>query len=273
MSTENPDTTTELSDFDKKKQQYFIRLAASVREMLKLHIEHGLLISKNKINQGEENFKNVSEHCLVEAARVRTLARLIQLSPETIRELELAATVHDFFKRKEVEITKEQGGGWESFLESGRQSDHILQENDMSPEFIHLASAMEPVYTPYIDELLAKEQLTDAEIAWLIMHYVDNYTINAQWANEATQENEMWINDTDRRTRKNANNPSYKKLDEESRAHLGGESLWECRARQLPLIEQKLANLIKDEKFKDLNPKQLPEVVDQLIREEIEQPD
>src|SRR3989344_5891623 len=89
-----------------KKFTYFYRIALETRNGLSLH-------KKQKLWEKEGNqkpWRNVSEHCIVEAARVSEIARLTGLSSEWQQKLKHAAILHDFYKRQEVEAIKSGKG-------------------------------------------------------------------------------------------------------------------------------------------------------------------
>src|SRR5438128_9887041 len=77
------------------KRRFFVRTGLSARPALRLHRVAGLWERR----YGVREWRNVSEHCLVEAARVTVFAGWLGLSAATTRRLALAAAAHDFFTR------------------------------------------------------------------------------------------------------------------------------------------------------------------------------
>ena len=85
-----------------KKREYFVRLGLQMREALKLHKKAGLWERK----EGKRDWGNVSEHCLVETARVNVFADKLGLSEDVKKDLATAAALHDSFKKGEKEIVE-----------------------------------------------------------------------------------------------------------------------------------------------------------------------
>src|SRR5437588_8011011 len=91
--------------FESQKRDYFFSLGLKVRRALSLHKDVGLwnrVYTDGKL-VNKRDWGNVSEHCLVEVARIATLAEMLDFSEQTTRELEISATLHDFNKRYEKE--------------------------------------------------------------------------------------------------------------------------------------------------------------------------
>lgn len=82
---------------DQKKTKYFSDLALSVKDAFRLHKKFGQLTDE----EGKRPWGNVSEHCLVEVARVKTLAELLNLDSHITKDLMYAAALHDISKRRE----------------------------------------------------------------------------------------------------------------------------------------------------------------------------
>jgi hypothetical protein len=102
------------------------------------------------------------------------------------------------------------------------------------------------------------------------MHYVDDYTINDRWVVPAEEGSHGLVNDLDRRVDKNEANPRYQKLNEEGRMVFRGETAYQAQRRVGHLVEQRLASLVKEKSGNDIRPERLPEMIDQMIRREIE---
>src|SRR5579872_3195062 len=54
----------------------------------------------------EENWDNVTDHCLMEAARACLFADILGFDPALKKDLALAALLHDGHKRREVEAIR-----------------------------------------------------------------------------------------------------------------------------------------------------------------------
>ena len=97
--------------FNKKKTKYFSRLAVRMRDSLKMHKTAGLW---ERVGD-RRDWGNVSEHCLVEAARVTVFAEKLQFSDGVKKDLVFAAAMHDFFKKAEKEMSVDNKLNWELY--------------------------------------------------------------------------------------------------------------------------------------------------------------
>ena len=205
--------------FDQKKREYFSRLALQARDALKLHRDIGLLWEKKN---GAESWRNVSEHCLVEIARVEILAEKLRLPGNQKKDLMIAASLHDFFKKEEMAVVKEdinQGGsGRVGNLKAKKRATDELIKAGFSENIIRLVNSIggQPEELFETKNILDKEFLSNEDIAFLVMHYVDDYTRGSDWVTSAAIERGITINDVDRRIQKNLNNPNYQKMNEDS---------------------------------------------------------
>lgn len=253
--------------FERKKQEYFTKLGLQVRSALALHKAAGLW---QKDNEGEKGWRNVTEHCLVEAARTRTLATMLGLKEGVSKNLMSAAALHDFFKKGQKEITITGGLNRAAFAEATRQADRVMHNAEIPEEVTRLVDAVGDESLLETKKILEKDELSEDDIAFLIMHYVDDYTIGSDWAGSSEAKDAKEINDLDRRMDINEANPRYQKLNEEGRAIFGGETAYQAERRIGHLVEEKLADLMKKGGDGAVDPIKLPEVIDQKIKEEID---
>ena len=266
--------------FEEEKRIYFSRLALRVASAMRMHKNPGLLWERKG---GVRDWGNVSEHCLVELARANVLARKLGLPEATKRELELGAALHDFDKRSEIMAMRAAIARGESGSEASDRADEEgerqLRKAGFSQEVLDIASSSGGKYPELFEmvRLLEKDKLTDHDVACLIIHYVDGYTRGSEWADPvAVTENGEAINEVDRRTQKNLDNPTYKKFDEESVAQLAGNPIFRgmgsLRGEGLVchMIEKHLAERIHRKTGEMINPLILPEIIDQEIRSEID---
>lgn len=256
---ENPEQSID------KKRQYFIKIGLQMREALKLHKKAGLWERRN----GERDWGNVSEHCLVEVARVDVLADKLKL-PDDIREdLKTAAALHDFFKKGEKEIITSGGISWDSFEKASEESMRQMQEAGFNERTVRLANSVGHGSLVETQSILSKESLSPEEVAYLILHYVDDYTIGSEWVSPAEDVEDKSINDLDRRVDKNEANERYAILNEEGRARLAGETVFEAQRRIGHLVEERLASLIAETTGQAVPAKELPQFIDEEIRSRI----
>ncbi len=110
------------------------------------------------------------------------------------------------------------------------------------------------------EEILRKDHLSVDDIAYLTMHYVDDYTVESNWALPVvvTAEGKN-INDFDRRMDKNdARYPQLKV-----------EGAFDQQRRLGYMVEERLAELISNRQGQEVQPKKLPEIIDQKIKRDI----
>ncbi len=249
-----------------KKREYFIHLGLQVREALKLHKGAGLWERK----EGKRDWGNVSEHCLVEVARVSVLADELELPDDIKSDLKIAAALHDFFKKGEKEIVTAEGLTWDSFERASEESSRQMKEAGFSERIIRLANSVGHGSLIETENILNQENLSPEDIAYLILHYVDDYTIGSEWAKEAEVLDDKNINDLDRRIEKNKANPRYSQLDEEGRERFQGETTFEAQERIGHVVEKRLSSLLNERNRELSSPKELPQYIDQKIDNKIE---
>ena len=96
------------SSFEEKKTNFFVKIGLKLKPEFLLHREAGLWEKDTKKEEGTENednaenWRSVSEHCLMEVARVSVFAEQLGLSESVTKDLIEAAALHDFFKKEEM---------------------------------------------------------------------------------------------------------------------------------------------------------------------------
>ena len=254
-----------LEQFTDKKRQYFVKLGLHMREALRLHKTAGLWERK----EGKRDWGNVSEHCLVEVARVSILAEKLNLPEEIVKDLKLAAALHDFFKKGETEIVISGGLSWDSFEKASEESTRQMREAGFNERIIRLANSVGHGSLVETERILKLESLSLENIAYLIQHYVDDYTIGSDWAGLAENIGDKQINDIDRRVDKNEANQRCAKLNEEGRTKLSGETAHEAQRRIGHLVEDRLASLLAKNTGQAVNARELPQIIDTEIQSKI----
>ncbi len=255
------------SNFELKKAGYFTKLGLKVRETLKLHKGVGALWGEEGTR---EDWRNVTEHCLVETARANAFASLLGFSDLTKKNLILAAAAHDFNKRYEMESTKREGRTLGSFERAYSEATRRMEEAGLPDQVIRLADSVGWSASPELQKILSKTNLSEDDIAYLVMHYLDDYTVQSEWANPAeTSAEGKKINDLDRRMENNKKNPNYKVLDEDGRKRFEGKSTFEMQHEMGVQVEQKLAQLIEEISGQIADSKDLPVFIDEIIKQEI----
>lgn len=241
-----------------KVQDYFFKLGLEMRSALRLHQAAGLW---ERVD-GKRDWGNVSEHCLVEAARSEVLAGWLGFDENKKKELVTAAALHDFSKKLEKEITKAGGGTDESFDKAEREALRMLKDAGFGDRIIYIVSGAGTVDSVEITipQILTKGELSDDDIAYLVLHYIDDYTIGNGWVKPAESlPNGGMINAFDRRMD-----------DLEVRyPELKQQGFIDKQREVGTQVEERLAGLISERTGQKIDPKLLPELIDQKIRERI----
>jgi len=266
-------------NLEAEEKEYFLSLAESREKELALHENPGRLWEKDEKGK---NWSNVTEHCLIEAARVRALADLLGLESNVREELVSAAAVHDFYKKEEIRLTREDiaagGSGRNGVFIAEGAGEKILRAAGFSDTVIslsgHLTADPKDVY--YIKEILDLPNLSSENIAQLVMHYIDNYTCGSAWAEPAEHRGTIGTNDIDRRNNTNALNPTYEKMNREGLAlnnghpFFNGMTRFEAATALNHLIEKRFADIIRKRGGEISDPLDLPELVDTRVKENIQ---
>ena len=265
----------ETQEFKDKKRKFFVNLGLQTREMLKMHKSAGLWEKDEK----GESWENVSEHCLVEVARTEILGELLNLSEDAKKNLKFAAALHDFHKRKDIEATKTALKSKKPVLpvlEKQTEKDFSeMREAGINEDIIYIKEGIGGEKRPeslMLEILDKKDPLPDIDVACLVLHYVDGYTRGDKWAVPAEIVPERGkINELDRRQDKNESNPNYEKINIEGTGFFQeGETMYQAERRICNLIENRIAELLKEKAGIEIDPLDLPEFIDQKIREKIE---
>lgn len=261
-----------------EERKFFLRLAEKNEKELLLHEHPGKLWEKDE--QGKD-WSNVTEHCLVEAARVNILALLLRLPDGVRNNLVSAAALHDFNKKEEIRLTREDiaagGSGRRGVLIAEKESEEILRIAGFPDLVISLIGHVsgDPDDVRFMKGLLDLPSLAPEDIAHLVMHYVDNYTRGSSWVQPAEQRGGVSMNEVDRRNAENAANPKYAKMNFEglaqNEAHpfFKGLTRFEAAAALNHLIEKKFVDVIRGHGVDIGDPSTLPEFVDARIKESI----
>lgn len=253
--------------FEYKKRAFFSNLAVQEIDALRMHKKRGLW---ERTPEGSRDWGNVAEHCLVEVARAQIFAELLGLSSEITADMMQAAAVHDYFKRVEKEIMTAGGFSYDSYAAAQKIVAVDLPTNGYSERVTRLAGAVGHETSLEAQRILGLADPNEDDIAYLVMHYIDDYTINSDWAGEAEDTDGNKINDLDRRLDSVEANPRYQTLNQEGTIHFNGETPYTVQRRVGHAVEQILAELIGEQTGKAIDPVDLPVYIDGLIKEKIE---
>lgn len=152
-----------LEEFNDKKRKYFSDFATKHLGAFRIHKEQGLLSKK-------EGWRNVSEHCLVEAVAADCLAEELQLPEDDKEKLVTGALLHDFYKRQEIELMSARGKtSMDVVREAEDKGTEYLNRKGIDPEVIKIINS---VGASPVDYFETKEPTMEEKI----MHYVDDIT-------------------------------------------------------------------------------------------------
>lgn len=245
------------------KTRFFARLGLTLRETLRLHRAAGLWERAN----GARPWRNVSEHCIVESARAAVLADLVGLPDASKRSLIVAAALHDCFKRIEVETGA--SASWDRSAGAAADAEKRLRAAGFADEVVDIASAVGHASLRATEERLRRAALSFLDLACLILHYVDAYTIDSRWTVPAAADGGgATVNDLDRRVERSRANPRYARLEAEAATRLG-ETISAAQRRIGRLVERRLAELVGERTGVPVDSLDLPVVVDDEIRRRI----
>jgi len=254
--------------FERKRTNFFSKIALHTKDALKMHKRAGLWEKK----EGRRDWGNVSEHCLVVVARAMVLAEKLNLSEDIKKDIAMAAALHDFFKKGQKEVVTAGGLTWDSFEAASKESARQVQEAGFDERIVRLVNstgAEDSIQD--VENVLKQKKLSEEDAASLILHYVDDYTIGSDWANPVESLSDgRQINDLDRRVDKNISNQRYAILNEEGKKHFHGQTLYDAQRRVGHLNEERLVDLINEKGGQLINPKDLPYLIDQEIKAKIE---
>lgn len=265
-----------------KAKQFWVRESLGVLSAMRMHRVSGQ-IEKDPETRNRP-WGNVTEHCLVEAARVEVLGRWIGLPPSIITEVKVGAVLHDFSKKQEIIVTKEantSGASLLSVLEAEHaKSGHLLKEAGFSDKIVRLSGSAGGLVPQLVESqrILDKPILSDDDWAYLLVHYIDDCSIGSDWVKLSTvEEGGERINIIDFRARGNKANPTYEKVSQEATQQLQeypefeGMSNIDASSFVSHQIERRLAERIYEKTGELVDPYLIPELIDQKIREAIDQ--
>lgn len=248
--------------FEDKERDFFIKIGLHVREAFKMHKdkEAGDLWGRK---DSQKDWRNVSEHCLVEAARAEVFAEKLELSGETKNNLIIAVALHDFYKKHEIEKAGEEGLSFESMVHASEEASKILKKRGFSKKIIRLVGSVGADSLIETEEILKKQNLTEEDIAFLILHFIDDYSTGSDWVEAGTDALGIRIDKAEA-------NPKYKLLNEQGREYFNGETSFEAQRRVGNLVQDKIANLMKERGMTIDDSSGIPYMVDQEIKNKIE---
>lgn len=256
---------------ESQSKRFWAGVGFRVREVMKMHKLTG------QLEKGPDSWRNVTEHCLVQVARSETLGKLLELPKDLMQDMRLGAMLHDFDKKQEITVTQEANRKGDSPLSAVRNEHHradvLFEANNYSDRVRRLASAS-GIDAPQLIEaqrILDQDSLSEEDLAWLVVHYVDDCSIGTDWV----QRSQEGRNIIDNRMDQNKSKADYVKISQEISKQLsnhpkfGHMNLYDAGALVSHQIEQRLAQRIKEKTGEDVDPLLIPQLVDQKIRQAI----
>jgi len=159
-------------DYEKEsaKTRYFSDFA------LKHFGEMRILKKGGVLGKDNAEWRNVSEHCLVEAVGADILCEYLGADKEAVVT---AVLLHDWHKRKEVEEMK-KSGVVEGYVRAAEENDELLRRYGLPDQIIKLTHANIP-------ESNDPEYLSNRTLEEKIIHFVDMITSDSQFIDFQTR--------------------------------------------------------------------------------------
>lgn len=150
------------SEEEIKKTKYFSHFAA-------MHLPEMRILKKGGV-LGKENrdWRNISEHCLLEAVGADIVA---EYAGADRKRLVTSALLHDWYKRSEIESMKKLGGA-EGHHAAAQEELKLLRDAKVPEDIITLMHSNIPEHAD--TEYLGKRTLEEK-----IMHFIDLITLNS----------------------------------------------------------------------------------------------
>lgn len=251
--------------FEEKKREFFIKLGLSVREALKMHKKADLW------GEGKEDWRRVSKHCLAETARAVVFSDLLKFPEDLKKDLITATVLHDFYKKQEIAKADEKGLNWQSMEQADKEAEDLLRKNGFSDRIIKLVGSVGSVSLLETGRTLSKDQLSQEDIACLIVHYLDDISIESNWVEPAEViEGRGKINILDKRMDRSDVNPEYAPINEAGIKIFGGKRTFQQQRDIGHMVEERLTAILgKSGETQIDDPKDLPYLIDEKIKEKI----
>lgn len=223
------------SEDTRKRTRYF---DAFIRQHLS---EARILRRGGVLGKEHRDWRNVSEHCLVEAVAADILAEHLGANREVLVR---AALLHDWYKPQEVRAIKERGRtGYDAV---SAEDEQLLAENGVPENVIALTRAVLP-------ESIDQDYLARRTLEERIMHYIDAMT------NGFKLEEDFAIRNAVVRQK-----PGQVEWSDSFKDRFGGKSLFDVQAM---LVEEEQEAF---EQALGLEPKTLIRFIKEKLRERIE---
>ncbi|MDO8626465.1 MAG: hypothetical protein Q7K39_03365 [Candidatus Magasanikbacteria bacterium] len=189
------------AEFEMAKRKFFSDFALAHLSQFRIHQSGGILGKENR------DWRNISEHCLVEAVAADTIAAATGANREI---LVAAALLHDWFKRREIERTcatnpAQMGASLADIEKADRVA---LEKFGVAPVVIDLAHAN--ILAAGDAEYLGSRTLEEKIMHWIDLSTQDTLVVDFRERVQAAEQKD-----------------AYRAWSESLRPQYGGKSLSE----------------------------------------------
>lgn len=236
----------------------------------------------------ERPWGNIAEMSLVQVARTEVLGRWLDLPEDVIKDAKMGSFLHNVNKKEEIRVTREANAAGTSPLAAVKSErtkiEEILTDAAFSDRVISLASAPRG-YAPQLLEvhriLEQQESLSDDDLAYLAVHYVSDLATGrtgTDWVRPSYPVGDgQKVNEVDYRAEENNRKTDYTQriiheiTDELQGSPYEGMNTHNVMAILSHRIENVLAQRIQETTGETVDPFEIPELIDQKIKDRIAQ--
>jgi hypothetical protein len=234
----------------------FRHIGAIVADSFALHAEENLITADPK-----DSWENVTAHTLTQAARTQVLCQALGLSEDIVHDAVQGAFVSDVTKRTEMERLGTGLPVRQVFSDMRLITENRLRGSGYSERVVRFAGACGHGAISEASNLVAQDELSDEDLAWLVVRYTDDYTIDDTWAGTVDSDGN---NALDRRIDRNIANPDYRVLNEIGYSFFATETTFTAQRRVGHEIEDRLARELAARGL-IVTPREIPQYVDGIV--------
>lgn len=200
---------------DQKKIGYFSDFATKYPDEIKILIKGGVL------GPGNEEWHNVTKHCLAVAIGADILAEVLHANRENVTK---GCLLHDWYKRKEIELMNTLGGR-KGYEQASDEDLRLLRKYGVQENIIKIthANVVLSADRKYLESRSLEEK---------IMHWMDMTTSETEFV------------DYKKRLSVVEQKKHNVEFSESFRPKFGGKSLFELNYEVIEVEQKKIENLI-----------------------------
>lgn len=262
------------------RRRYFVALMRQHPDVWRMHKANRQFVRIEGVIA-----RKAVQHCAVQLARARVLGRLLGLDLVYQGVLQKAAFLHDSYKGHETRHLNRSGRTWKAYDWAQLQARVSWDDTGIFSQVVmRVASAV--AHESLVEMLAildgaAAEGVSQEELAMLAMHFLDDAAIEDEWAVPVTA---AGVDVIAARMARNAANERYWLINEAGCTELrkmaaahgydyfqDGETTYEAQLRVGHLVEDELARIIMHKQGVTFNPRDLPVIIDNVIRRELTQ--